>query len=138
MGFRLTIKGAEEIKLVETDIETAMYMTDSPDNSNAKAADYGCTLTVTGKILKETSAETLKLGKWSLVPSKEADAYRDVVLQVVAESQVVRELKFPHAFIVDYIEEYGHQDGIGEFKVILKQRKDLNAKVQILGGYSAE
>lgn len=138
MGFRLTIKGAEEIKLVETDIETVVYMTDSPDNANAKATDYGCMLTITGKILKETAAETLKLGKWSLVPAEKADAYRDVVLQVVAESQVVREVKLPNAFIVDYVEDYGHQEGVGEFKVILKQKKDFNAKVQILGGYSAE
>jgi hypothetical protein len=138
MGFRLTIKGSEEIKLEETDMETVVYMTDSPDGSNAKATDYGCMLTVTGKILKEKAAETLKLGKWSLVPAEKADAYRDVVLQVVAEGQVVREIKLPNAFVVDYTEDYGHQEGIGEFKVILKQKKDFNSKVQVLGGYSAE
>lgn len=138
MGFRLVIKGAEEIKLEETDIETVGYITDSPDGSNAKATDYGCQLTISGKILKEKAAETLKLGKWSLVPAEKADAYREVVLQVVAESQVVREIKLPNAFIVDYLEDYGHKEGIGEFKVVLKQKKDFNSKVQILGGYSAE
>lgn len=136
MGFRLTIKGSEEIKLVETDIETVVYMTDSADDSDAKAPDFGCMLTITGKILKEKAAETLKIGKWSLVPAEVADAYRDVVLQVVAESQVVREIKLPNAFIVDYIEDFGHKQGIGEFKVILKQKKDFNEKVQILGGYA--
>lgn len=138
MGFRLVIKGAEEIKLEETDIEKVEYITDSPDGSNAKATDFGCQLTISGKVLKEKSAETLKLGKWSLVPAEKADAYRDVVLQVVAESQVVREIKLPNAFIVDYLEEFGHREGIGEFKVVLKQKKDFNSKVQILGGYSAE
>ncbi len=138
MGFRLTIKGAEEVNLVETDIQTVSYITDSPDNSNAKATDYGCMLTVTGKILKEKAAETLKIGKWSLVPAEKADAYREVTLQVVAESQVIREIKLPNAFVVDFFEEYGHQEGIGEFKVVIKQKKDFNSKVQILGGYAAE
>jgi len=138
MGFRLTIKGAEEVKLEETDIVTVEYATDSPDGSNAKATDYSCMLTITGKILKEKAAETLKIGKWSLVPAEKADAYRDVVLQVIAESQVVREFKLPNAFVIDYVEDFGHQEGVGEFKLILKQKKDFNSKVQILGGYSAE
>lgn len=138
MGFRLVIKGAEEIKLEETDIVTVEYATDSPDGSNAKATDYACMLTVSGKILKEKAPETLKIGKWSLVPAEKSDAYRDVALQVIAESQVVREFKLPNAFVIDYTEDFGHQEGVGEFKLVLKQKKDFNSKVQILGGYSAE
>jgi len=54
---------------------------------------------------------------------------------VVVASQVVRKIHFPNAFVVDYKEQYGYTDGVGEFSLIVRQKKDKLEGVTIDGGY---
>ena len=57
-------------------------------------------------------------------------------MEVIAASQVVRKYSYSNAFVVDYKEDYGDVEGIGTFKLIMKQKKDKMAQVSVEGGYS--
>ena len=108
--------------------------------SSVKSSSYPSTITVTGKILTAVDGDpfdaTRQLGLWALVPAENSDCYRKVTVEVIAASQVVRKYSYPNAFVVDYKEDYGDVEGIGTFKLIMKQKKDKMAQVSVEGGYS--
>ncbi len=114
--------------------------TDIPQDSNARSTDLGSTVTITGKILTAVDGDpfdsTKQLGLWALVPAENADCYRKVTIEVIAASQVVRKYTYPNAFVVDYKENYGDEEGVGTFTLIMKQKKDKMAQVSVDGGYS--
>ena len=70
------------------------------------------------------------------MPAENADCYRKVTIEVIAASQVVRKYTYPNAFVVDYKENYGDEEGVGTFTLIMKQKKDKMAQVSVDGGYS--
>lgn len=43
---------------------------------------------VTGKILFTDNSDTLKLFEWAQVSAQSADAYRDVIVEVLSDDQV--------------------------------------------------
>ncbi|HEX9061826.1 MAG TPA: membrane-associated protease 1 [Clostridia bacterium] len=141
MGFKLKIEGAETIELGVDHIQSVTYKTDTPDDSNARSTDVGSILEIEGKILTavdgDKADDTLKIATWSLVPAEKADSYRKATLEVIAADQVVRKISFPNAFVVDYTEDFGHTEGVGTFKLLIKQKKDKNDKTKIEGGYAA-
>ncbi|MGL4862230.1 membrane-associated protease 1 [Cetobacterium sp.] len=142
MGFRLKIKGKnEEIVLGVENIINASFYADTPDDSNARATDLGVILEVAGKIITPINGEkpddTKKLAKWSLVSAESADAYRELELDVIAGDIVVRQIKMPHAFVVDFAEYYSATEGAGEFRVVFKQKKEKTEEAEIEGGYEA-
>ncbi|MBB6624525.1 membrane-associated protease 1 [Clostridium gasigenes] len=139
MGFRVKIEGAESIDLNIESILTVEFKTDTPDDSNARSTDLGTSLVITGKILTPVGGEaadnTIKLAQWSLVPAEKADCYRSVKVDVISASQIVRQLTLPNAFVVDYKESYGDEEGVGTFKLYVKQKKDKTANVKFEGGF---
>ncbi|TVX95085.1 membrane-associated protease 1 [Cohnella terricola] len=139
MGFTLKVEGSETIELGLDNIQTVTYDTDTPNDSNARSTDVGATLRITGKILTATdgdkSDDTMKLALWSLVPAEKADCYRKLTVEVISADQVVRQICFPNAFVVDYTETYGDTEGVGSFSLYVKQKKDKTELAQILGGY---
>lgn len=140
MGLRLKIEGNESISLKETSIMTVEFTSDIPHDSNARSTDLGSTIEITGKILTALDGEafdsTKQLGLWSLVPAEKADCYRKATIEVIAASQVVRKYTFPNAFVVDYREDYGDMEGVGTFRLIIKQKKDKMSQIAVEGGYS--
>lgn len=141
MGFTLKVEGAETIELGLDNIQTVVYDTDTPDDSNARSTDVGSTLRITGKIITATDGDkaddTMKLATWSLVPAEKADCYRKVTLEVISADQVVRKIYFPNAFVVDYNERFGDVEGVGQFSLFIKQKKDKTEFAKIEGGYSS-
>jgi hypothetical protein len=139
MGFRVKVEGAESIDLNIESLLTVEFKTDTPDDSNARSTDLGTSLMITGKILTPVGGEaadsTIKLAQWSLVPAEKADCYRNVKVDVISASQVVRQFTLPNAFVVDYEEEYGDVEGVGTFKLYVKQKKDKTAAVKFEGGF---
>ncbi|MBU3108009.1 membrane-associated protease 1 [Clostridium gasigenes] len=139
MGFRVKIEGAESIDLNIESVLTVEFKTDTPDDSNARSTDLGTSLVITGKILTPVGGEaadnTIKLAQWSLVPAEKADCYRSVKVDVISASQIVRQLTLPNAFVVDYKESYGDEEGVGTFKLYVKQKKDKTANVKFEGGF---
>ena len=143
MGFNLKIKGKnEEITLGMDNITTVKYISDTPDDSNARASDLGVILEVNGKIITPVNGEeaddTKKMAKWSLIPAESSDAYRELTLEVISGSVVVRKIDLPNAFILDYTEDYNDKGGVGESKAVFKQKKEKIETVTIEGGYAAE
>ncbi|MCB2340708.1 membrane-associated protease 1 [Clostridium estertheticum] len=139
MGFKLKVEGAEIIDLGIENILTVEFNTDTPDDSNARSTDLGTSLSIKGKILTPVDGEaadsTIKLAKWSLVPSEKADCYRKVTVDVISASQVVRQINLPNAFVVSYAENYGDEEGVGTFILELKQKKDKTTMVKFQGGF---
>lgn len=139
MGFKLKVEGAENIELGIENILTVEFNTDTPDDSNARSTDLGTSLIIKGKILTPVDGEaadsTMKLAQWSLVPAEKADCYRNVTVDVISASQVVRQISLPNAFVVNYLESYGDEEGVGTFSLHLKQKKDKTAMVKFQGGF---
>jgi hypothetical protein len=143
MGFRLKVTGGpEEITFDERAIVNAEFLSDSPNDSNARATDVALSIKVWGKMLyslggKENDA-TLNVAKWSQVPSEKPDCYRSAQLDIVAASQMVRQYTLPDAFVMEYKEELDDETGVGTFYLHMKQKKDQNAAVKLEGGFGAE
>lgn len=140
MGFTIKVDGATNIELGTESISGVKLRTDIPLDSNARSTDMGSTIEVTGKILTAVNGEpfdaTKQLGLWALVPAEQSDCYRNVTVEVVAASQVVRKYTYTEAFVVNYQENYGDTEGVGTFKLIIKQKKDRISQIAVEGGYS--
>ncbi len=140
MGFTLKVEGTSTIDLGNISITGVKFRTDIPHDSNARSTDLGSTVEISGKILTAVDGDpfdsTRQLGLWSLVPAEKSDCYRKVTIEVIAASQVVRKYTYPNAFVVDYKEDYGDTEGVGTFRLIVKQKKDKMAQIAVEGGYS--
>ena len=142
MGFKVMIKGeTEEINLGQNNITTVKFVSDTPNDSDARASDLGVTLEIKGKIITpingEEADDTRKMAIWSLVPAESSDAYRSLELEVISGSVVVRKIDLPNAFILDYEEDYNSEGGVGEFRAVIKQKKEKLEKATVEGGYAA-
>ena len=136
--FRLNVKGQnEEILLDKESILDVRYISETPDDSNARATDLSVILEIKGKILAaaggDTEDDTRKVARWSLVPSESSDAYRQASLEIISAGQMVRKIDMTNVFVVDYIEEYGNQAGTGTFMLKIKQKKEKVKEVAIEG-----
>ena len=142
MGFRLIVKGQnDEILLNKESILDVKYISETPDDSNARATDLGVILEIRGKILAASTGDaeddTRKVAQWSLVPAEAADAYRQASLEIISAGQMVRKIDMTNVFVVDYIEEYGNQAGTGTFSLKIKPKNEKVKEVAIEGGYQA-
>ena len=140
MGFRLKIEGSETISLQESSIEKVRFRADIPHDSNARSTDLGSTMEITGKILAavggEAADDTGKIARWALVPAENSDCYRNVQVDVVSASQIVRQIQVPNAFVVGYKEDFDDETGIGVFTLLIKQNKDKMPALKFEGGFS--
>ena len=142
MGLRMKIEGSESIYLPETSITKVVFGADIPQDSNARSTDLGSTVLVSGRILTpvdgEAADDTSKLARWSLVPAENLDCYRNVQVEVVNASQIVRQIVISNAFVVGYEEDFTDETGAGVFKLLIKQKKDKMANVKFECGFSGE
>jgi len=140
MGLFLKIEGAENIELDDHNIISCEFETDTPDDSDARSTDVVNTIKLRGRILTavdgEAADDTIKIAKWSIVRAELADSYRKATVEVHSANQVVRKVHFPNAFVVDYTERYGDTEGVGEFSLIIRQKKDKFEMTTIDGGYA--
>lgn len=136
MGFIVKVGG---ISLGVETVKTVDFEVDTPMDSNAKTTDMGVTMTITGKVLTmldDGTEETVDLALWSMVPAEKSDCYRTVTVDVISAGQVVRNYELKNAFVVEYDEVYGDTEGVGTFKLVVRQKKDKLKDVTINGGYS--
>lgn len=141
MGFRLKVTGGKDIELDEEIITAVEFISNTPDTANARSTDLGVILRVAGRINFSLGAEvedsTVELANWSLMGSDQADCYRNIQVQVVSGGQIVRQYTYPNAFVMDYTEDLNDEEGVGKFTLLLKQKKDLTAKVELKGNFEA-
>lgn len=141
MGFRLSVTGGpDEIKFDERSIKNVIFDSESSHDSNARATDFGICVRIWGKMLYslggEESDATINLAKWSQVPSEKADCYRDLKIDIISASQIVRQYELPHAFVMEYSEELDDETGVGTWYLHAKQKKDQTTKVKLDGGFA--
>ena len=141
MGFRVKITGGKNVEFDEGIITSVEFVSDTPDTSNARSTDLGVILNIKGRINFSLGAEqedaTVELANWSLMPSDQADCYRNVEVQVVSGGQIVRQYTYPNAFVMGYTEDLNDEEGVGSFELLLKQKKDLTAKIELKGNFEA-
>ena len=141
MGFVVKVEGAESFEIAKECVKSVKVTTDIPMDSNARTKDFGATMTVKGKILTAVGGDpfdsTRKMALWSVVPAEKADCYRKVTAEYVAAGIMERKYCFPNAFVVDYKEDYGDEEGTGTFTLVIKQKKDKISTVTVEGGYTA-
>ena len=139
MSLRVTVNGASSFEIAKECVQKIKFRTDIPLDSNARTKDVGSTLDISGKILVSTDGDpfdsTRQLALWSVVPAEEALAYRQVEVEILNAGLVERKYSFPRAFVVDYKEDFSNSDGIGQFTITIKQKKDKLDKIEIEGGY---
>ncbi|MBR2519439.1 MAG: hypothetical protein IKE46_06610 [Selenomonadaceae bacterium] len=139
MGFRVKITGGNDVEFNEGIITSVEFVSDTPDTSNARSTDLGVVLKIAGRINFSLGAEeddsTVELANWALMPSDQSDCYRNVQVQVVNGGQIVRQYTYPNAFVMDYTEDLNDDEGVGSFQILLKQKKDLTAKVELKGNF---
>lgn len=140
MGFTLKVDGPEVIEVGIDRILSVKFDMDTPNDCNARSTDVGVGMTIRGKVLTALDGaaidSSINIAKWSLVPAEDITCYRSAQVEVINASQMVRKYTLPHAFVVDYTEEYGNDEGVGEFTLVLRQKKDKTEHVKVEGGYS--
>lgn len=140
MSFTVKIEGGDSFEIAKECVERVKFRTDLPEDSNARTKDVGSTIFISGKILAAVDGDpfdsTRQMGLWSLVPAEKAECYRKVTIEHHAAGQVVRKYFFPNAFVVDYKERFGDEEGVGTFELLIKQKKDKLVNVTIEGGYA--
>lgn len=142
MGFRLKVQGGDkDIELNEYQLNAVEFLSTTPDASNARASEVGLGVKINGKINFSLGAEeediTVELANWAVLPSEDAKCYRNVDVQVVSGGQVVRNYILPNAFVTNYSEELDDETGVGNFLLTLRQKRDLNERVELKGGFEA-
>lgn len=133
MAIYLDVEGTQ---FDDTVITSAVFESDTPDDSNARSQDLSNTLLIKGKILTANDAENTKmLATWSNTPQVEATTYKSVYIEVKAAGKTMRKITFPNAFVVDYTENFFDTEGVGTFELKVRQKKDKLTDVDIQGNY---
>lgn len=139
MGFRFKVTGGNDVEFDETIITAVEFISDTPDASNARSNDLGVILKVTGRINFSLGAEiddsTVELANWALMPSDQADCYREAQVQIINGGQIIRQYTYPNAFVMGYTEDLDDGEGVGTFVLTLKQKKDLTSKIELKGNF---
>ena len=140
MGFTLKVDGSSPVDLGIDHILTVSFDMDTPNDSNARSTDMNATLHITGKILTALDGaaadSSINIAKWSKIPAEDMNAYQNLEVEVINASQMVRKFTFPHAFVVDYTEDFGSGEGVGTFTLKVRQKKDKTNLVKIEGGWA--
>jgi len=138
MGFKVKIEANDTIALGSETVTNVKFVTDTPNDSNARSTDLGLELVISGKIRANVAGvadETIKLPVWALVPASSAQCYGKVTVDVISAGKEVRQIIMDTAYVVSYKESFSDETGVGEFVLQLRQKKDMNNKVQYLGGF---
>ncbi len=139
MGFRVKITGGKDVEFNEGVITAVNFISDTPENTNARSTDLSVILKLEGRINFSLGAEiedsTVELATWALMASDQANCYRNVEVKVINGGQVVRQYTYPNAFVMDYTEDLNDEEGVGTWSMLLKQKKDLTDKVELKGNF---
>lgn len=128
MAYKVKIEGNESFELAKECVNSVFLSTDIPIDSNARTNDAGATMEITGKILTAVDGDpfdsTRNMALWSMVPAQNKDCYRKVTVEQIVAGITKRKYVFPNAFVVNYKERHGDEEGVGNFTLVIKQKKD--------------
>lgn len=140
MGFALRVEGLDTGECIELEDEALVsieYRHNTVDSTKARSTNMEYVLNIGERISPffEKNNELfqqslLKTIGWAHLPyAPETDYYRKVSIVYEKEEQIVRELNFSKAYVLNYIENYDDQNGMGTFQLVLGQKKDELEKI---------
>ncbi|HPD01117.1 MAG TPA: membrane-associated protease 1 [Acetivibrio sp.] len=134
MPIKVTIAGGI---VLEKCLDSVYFKVDTSDDLDARTTDIGNTIEITGRVDVDYEP-TAGLYSWALIKptsANKSDVYRKVEVEITSnkDNKLIRKLVFPEAFVVDYLENYSNEDGLGSFTLFLKQKKDNNEVVNVSG-----
>lgn len=139
--YKFKTEGAHAVALPEESVSGFSYRTETPKHNDGRAVDTAVTLTVAGKIRSAgegtISDETLKLAQWA-ADQNDATAYQVATATAIAGGQNLRTDTFSNAFVISYKESFNVGSGVGDFNLVVRQKKDLLEGVSVTGGYGLD
>ncbi|KNY28484.1 hypothetical protein [Pseudobacteroides cellulosolvens] len=117
MAFKVTIDGG---MILEKCIESVSCIANPPsDDIFTTRTKCKNTMTIMGRI--GTDEQTIGLYQWALIPPKNIDGYKKVVMEEIKEDKLVRKVCFQKAFVVGYSETFTNSNGVGYFSIDLNE-----------------
>lgn len=138
MAYKFKLEGIHSAELPQENVKSFSAHTETPRTNDGRGTDTAVTMTMSGPIRSvDDSAiadETINLAKWA-TEYDEAKAYSKATATAEASGQVLRSDVYPNAFVVSYSEKFEIGAGVGTYKIVLRQKKDLLELIENTGGY---
>ena len=122
MGYKVTISDGT---ILEKSIEYVTFNADTPSDDSYCMRNYTInSIAITGKI--GAGEKTISLYEWSLLAASNPDCYKEIVVEYIHAGQIIRNVTFSKAFVVDYSESYSKGEGVGHFSILIRQLADID------------
>lgn len=115
MSYKVVISDGTVLKEC---IEDIAFNVDSIDFHSMRT-DTAKSMIIKGKI--DTDEGTANLYKWAMIPGSDSSCYKEVTVELIKDSQLMRKVSFSKAFVVDYSEDYSNHVSAGSFTLYVKQ-----------------
>ena len=130
MKYEVKISGPVNIELSADEVTGVKFISDSPNDANARSSELTLSATVEGKILYDalTEVQSDQLAAWAVKDHEEESDYATVEITCTgANASVARKVTLTSAFLAAYNESFNGNRSIGRFKAVFKQVKTKNS-----------
>lgn len=139
MAYSFKVEGIHSADLPRESVKSFKIQTETPRTNDGRGTDTSVTMTISGPIRSADESafvndNTINLAIWA-TEYDDAKAYSQATVTAQASGQVLRRDVFPHAFVVNYSEKFDVTTGVGTYKIVLRQKKDLLKFIQNSGGF---
>ena len=122
MGYKVTISDGT---ILEKSIEYVTFNADTPSDDSYCMRNYTInSISITGKI--GAGEKTISLYEWALLAASNPNCYKEIEVEYIHAGQLLRNVKFSKAFVVDYSESYTKDTGVGHFSILIRQLADVD------------
>ncbi len=130
MKYEVKVTGPASVNLSSDEVTAVSFLSDSPDDSNARSSELTLSATVEGKILYDALSEVQsdQMAIWAVKDHENESDYATVEISCTgADSSVARKVTLTSAFLASYTESFDGNSSIGRFKAVFKQVKTKNS-----------
>ena len=139
MPYLFKAEGIHSADLPRENVTSFKTNTETPRTNDGRGTDTAVTLSVKGQIRSVADGatiadQTINLARWA-TEYEDSKAYSSATATAVATGQVLRCVTYPTAFVVSYSEKFSIKEGVGEYNLVVRQKKDLLEAIVNTGGY---
>ncbi len=116
LAYKVTISDGT---VLQECIEHVTFNVDTSTDYNAWHTNVTNSMIITGQI--DTEEGTASLYQWALLPANNPDCYKAIIVEYYHANQLLRQVSFSKAFVVDYSENYSNHVGTGTFTLYVRQ-----------------
>ena len=130
MKYEVKISGPVSVELSADEVTGVKFLSDSPDDANARSSELTLSATVEGKVLFDalSDVQSDKLAAWAVKDHEDESDYATVEITCTgADASTARKVTLTSAFLAAYNESFTSNSSIGRFKAVFKQVKTKNA-----------